>query len=183
MPGHAEVALLAPDVGQKDPTGEPLLHESKYPVFADPALVVPNHRSIYGGARHDRRREWGGEVALKYIDFRVTGDPAMARATVERALTERGFKISWTDDWSGVAERGNKVANVLVGALAQYFKVGLRLMSEGQAQTVVRIERLSSGWAGGFIGASRTNRNFSNLKSELGATFAGAGVLVDVSES
>ena len=121
-------------------------------------------------------------MAVKYIDFKVTGDPTMARATAERALTERKFKITWTDDWSGVAERGNKVANAIVGALAQYFKVGLRLMSEGPAETVVRIERLSSGWAGGVIGASRTNRNFANLKSELEATFGAAGVLVDVSE-
>ena len=121
-------------------------------------------------------------MASKYIDFKVTGDPAMARATAERALNDRKFKVSWTDDWSGVAERGNKVANVIAGALAQYFKVGLRLMSDGPEQTIVRVERLSSGWAGGAIGASRTTRNFSSLRSELEATFAGAGVLIDVNE-
>ena len=121
-------------------------------------------------------------MAVKYVDFKVTGDPTMARATAERALADRKFKITWTDDWSGVAERGNKVANLIVGALAQYFKVGLSLMSTGPTQTIVRVERLSSGWAGGAIGASRTTRNFSNLKSELEATFAQAGVLIDVNE-
>ncbi|HUE57971.1 MAG TPA: hypothetical protein VMO88_00175 [Acidimicrobiales bacterium] len=121
-------------------------------------------------------------MAVKYVDFKVTGDPTMARATAERALADRKFKITWTDDWSGLAERGNKVANLIVGALAQYFKVGLSLMSAGPTETIVRVERLSSGWAGGAIGASRTTRNFSNLKSELEATFAQAGVLIDVNE-
>jgi hypothetical protein len=121
-------------------------------------------------------------LAVKYVDFRVTGDPAMARATAERALTERKFKVSWQDEWSGTAERGNKVANVLAGALAQYFKVGVKLMSDSPEESTVRIERQSSGWTGGAIGASRTSRNMSNLKTELEATFGAAGVLVGVSE-
>ena len=28
-------------------------------------------------------------------------------------------------EWDGTAERGNKIANALAGALAQYFKVGV----------------------------------------------------------
>jgi hypothetical protein len=121
-------------------------------------------------------------VAVKYIDFKVTGDPARAKATAERALTARGFQVNWQDYWSGTAERGNRVANVLAGAFVQYFKVGLALRSAEPGHTIVRIERLSSGWAGGAIGASRTTKNIANLGAELDATFRGAGVLASTTE-
>jgi hypothetical protein len=42
----------------------------------------------------------------------------------------------------------------------------------------MRVERQSSGWMGGAIGASRTTKNLERLRDELGATFDGAGVLV-----
>jgi hypothetical protein len=122
------------------------------------------------------------DLAIQYVAFKVTGDPTTAREAVERALTDRKFKIRWRDDWSGVAERGNKVAYGFLGAFAQHFKVGVRLMSDGPAQTVVRIERLSSGWVGGAFGVSRTTKNMYSLKSDLEATFLTAGVLLGVTE-
>jgi hypothetical protein len=121
-------------------------------------------------------------MATKYIDFQVTGDPVTARATVEEALVARKFQVTWSDEWTGTAERGSKVANAIVGALAQYFKVGVRLMSAQPGQTTVRIERLSSGWMGGAIGASRTTKNFAALRAQLEATFSAAGVLMGVSD-
>src|ERR1022692_3835275 len=119
-------------------------------------------------------------MATKYIDFLVLGDPVKARATIEEALVARKFKVTWSDDWTATAERGSKVANALAGALAQYFKVGVRLMSAQPGETTIRIERQSSGWMGGAIGASRTNKNLTALRSELEAAFAGAGVLRNV---
>ena len=74
------------------------------------------------------------------------------------------------------------MANVLAGAFAQYFKVGLAVRSAEPGHTIVRIERLSSGWAGGAIGASRTTKNIANLGAELDATFRGAGVLASTTE-
>jgi hypothetical protein len=88
--------------------------------------------------------------------------------------------VTWTDEWSATAERGSKVANALAGAAAQYFKVGVRIMSAQPGETTIRIERQSSGWMGGAIGASRTTKNMSALQSELGTIFANAGVLRNV---
>jgi hypothetical protein len=115
-----------------------------------------------------------------YIDFVVTGDPGRAKATAEQALVSRKFRVNWDDDWTATAERGNKVANALAGAAAQYFKVGVRLMSHGDGNSIVRIERQNTGWMGGAIGASRTKKNFASLKDELSDTFTAAGVLVSV---
>ena len=122
-------------------------------------------------------------ASSKNIDFVVTGDPGRARATAEQALVSRKFRVEWHDDWTGTAERGSKTGNLLAGALAQYFKVGVRLMTGQPGQTVVRVEKQSSGWMGGAIGASRTTKNFESLKDELATVFSGAGVLVSVQTS
>lgn len=121
-------------------------------------------------------------MATKYIDFLVTGDPVAARVTAERALVARNFTLNWQDDWTATAEVGSKTASILVGAFSQYMKVGVRLMTAGPGETTVRIERQSSGWAGGAIGASRTNKSFASLRGELETIFSGAGVLRGVRE-
>ena len=118
------------------------------------------------------------------IDLVVTGDPARAKATAIAALEARKFRLKWTDEWSGTAEKGNKWLNLVAGALAQYFKVGVRIMSAPQpGQSIVRLEKQSSGWAGGAIGASRTKKNMTGLRDELAAAFQSAGVLVTVQEA
>lgn len=118
-----------------------------------------------------------------FVDLVINGDPARARATVGQELVSRGFRITWSDEWTGLAERGSVGANVVLGAAAQYFKVGLRVMSGAYpGQAIVRIEELSSGWMGGAIGAHRTATNFQRLRDDLWRTFYDAGVLVGVTE-
>ena len=122
-------------------------------------------------------------MAGTYVDFVVTGDPGTARTTVERALAQRKFRMTWLDDWTGIAERGSKVAYALLGAFAQYFKVGVRLMAAGPGETTVRIERQSSGLMGGAIGAARTSRNMQSLRTDLEAAFSSDGILRSVAET
>jgi hypothetical protein len=119
---------------------------------------------------------------VKYVDFALTGDPAAARDAAAQALGARKFEVAWTDEWTGLAERGSKVKNALLGAAAQYFKVGLRVMTGDAGGSVLRLERLSSGWMGGAIGAARTTNNMKKLRDELTQVFQGDGVLVGVTE-
>jgi hypothetical protein len=119
---------------------------------------------------------------IQGMEFTLRGDPSRAKAMVQQALESRKFTVHWEAEWSGTAERGNKVANALAGALAQYFKVGTRIMSAGDGNSIVRIERQSSGWMGGAIGAARTARNLEGLRHELSASFQSAGVLVLVNQ-
>src|SRR4051812_33941259 len=107
----------------------------------------------------------------KGYDFTLQGDPTHARATVQQALEARKFRVQWADDWTAVAERGNKVANAFAGAAAQYFKVGVAIRSADDGNSVLRVERQSSGWTGGAIGASRTTKNMEQLRQELESTF------------
>jgi hypothetical protein len=116
------------------------------------------------------------------VEFVLNGDPQRAKATAQQALEARKFSMSWSDDWTAVAERGNKVANALAGAFAQYFKVGVAVRSGVDGNSIVRLDKLNTGWMGGAIGAARTNKNLATLREELTATFQGAGVLVGVNE-
>jgi len=119
----------------------------------------------------------------KYVAFTVVGDAARARATVAAALGARKFKVNWSDEWNAVAERGNKVANALAGAAAQYMKVLVSLQQgEDPGHTVIRVEKGSSGAMGGAIGVSRTTKNLLTLRDQLSETFQSAGVLVGTSE-
>ena len=122
-------------------------------------------------------------MAGRYIDFLVTGDPAAARATAEQALLARNFRVVWHDDWNATAERGSQLANALAGAFAQYFRVGVSLMSSDPGETTVRVEQQTIGMLGGLVGMSRVRRNMATLRSELEATFQAAGVLRGVSEA
>jgi hypothetical protein len=119
-------------------------------------------------------------AALKGVEFMLEGDPTRARATLQEALEARKFRVTWADDWTGVAERGSKIANVFLGALAQYFKVGVSVRSGEDGRSIGRLDRLSSGWMGGAIGAARTRKNLERLRDDLQATFQSAGVLVGV---
>jgi hypothetical protein len=115
---------------------------------------------------------------MNAVEFIVAGDASRAKATVIEALQSRKFKLTWSGEWDAVAERGNKFANVLVGALAQYFKVGLVVRTGPDGNGVIRLDKSSKGYMGGAVGAHRTTKNFDALAADLEATFRTAGVLV-----
>ena len=117
---------------------------------------------------------------MKLVEFHIDGDATRAKATVVQALETRKFRFTWADEWSGVAERGSKIKNILLGAMAQYFKVGVAVMTAPEGHGVIRLEKSSTGWMGGALGASRTKKNFEGLKAELEQTFGQAGVLRSV---
>ena len=117
-------------------------------------------------------------ASVSAVEFFVTGDANRAKATVIEALESRKFRLTWSSDWDAVAERGNKVANVLAGAFAQYFKFTLMVRSGAEEQSVIRLDKAAKGYMGGAVGAHRTTKNFDALAADLEATFLAAGVLV-----
>lgn len=119
---------------------------------------------------------------MKYVDVSVRLDAPAARERAAQELATRKFTLAWQDEWYGVAERGSKVANVFLGALAQYFKVGIRLMAAPEGVTVVRFEKLASGWLGGWIGAMRADNQMRTLRDDFAAAFDSMGLLAGVSE-
>ena len=116
-------------------------------------------------------------------EFLVSGESDTARDLAADVLAERGFTLDWSDDWTARASKGNVVVNVLAGAFAQSYRLGLRVRSiegadGGPDQTIVRIETLGTGLAGGIWGAKKTRSFFHGLRDELAARFASDGRLV-----
>ena len=115
-----------------------------------------------------------GRTNGSYIEFFVTGDPVAARTTVEAALFEQQFQLTWRDDWNATAERGSKGANFLLGGLVKYLKLGMHIMSTGDDEVVVHLEADSSGtyvgqsaWVGESIGNHHMNDELVTLRAVL----------------
>jgi hypothetical protein len=117
---------------------------------------------------------------ITYLDFALLGDAAAAQQTATAALTHHKFKLTWADPYTATAERGSKVANALLGALAQYFKVGVRIAPGQPGYIVLRLERQSSGWMGGVIGAARTTKNMEKLRDGVTQYLTAQGVFAGV---
>ena len=129
------------------------------------------------------------QIKGPYLDFFVTGDPVAARTTVESALFEQQFQLTWQDDWNASAERGSKGANFLLGGMVKYLKLGMHIMSIADDQTVVRLEAESSGnyvgqsaWVGESIGKHQMNDELITLRSANESAFTSAGILRNVAE-
>jgi hypothetical protein len=119
---------------------------------------------------------------MKYVDVAVRLDAASAKQRAEQELASRKFRVKWENEWYAVAEKGNKIANAFLGAMAQYFKVGIRVMGADDGVTVVRFEKLASGWLGGGLGAMRVDRQMKSLRDEFAKAFEATGQLSGVSE-
>ncbi|MHB8512984.1 MAG: hypothetical protein ACYDCC_12480 [Actinomycetota bacterium] len=117
---------------------------------------------------------------LSQIDITVKGDPTSARNAAVEALQSLKFRLKWEGDWNATAERGNKVLNIFLGAIAQYFKVGLKIFSTAEGQTVVQLLRESRGTMGGAIGVMRTTKNMQKLQKDLTQKFTDSGILLGV---
>jgi len=120
---------------------------------------------------------------MRIVEIVVKGNSDSARAAANQALESRKFRLGWEDPWTATAERGNKTANALAGALAQYFKVGLKLMTGNPGEVVLRFEQQSTGTMGGLVGMRRSTKNMQSLRDELTTAFQEQGVLVSVNET
>ena len=119
---------------------------------------------------------------MRYVDFVLTGDPARARTTTVEALEAWQFRIAWTDEWTGSAEKGSRTANVLLGGFAQHYHFGLEVRSLEGERSLVRVKSFKSGWWGGLLGVMKTKKRLRKVRERLEAAFSGAGVLVSVTD-
>ena len=122
-----------------------------------------------------------------YADFVIQGDPESVRSIGDQVIRGAGFTITWVDHATGNAQRGSLPLTILLGAFVgkkrQLVKVGLAVFAGPQPGTaVVRLTRVSSGWVGGAIGASRNNKIFGELVGDLGTQFGQAGTLLGVNQ-
>lgn len=119
---------------------------------------------------------------MQYVDVAVRLDAPAARDRAAQELAARGFTVKWNDEWSATASKGSQVANAFLGVLAQYLKFGLRVMAGEAEVTVVRFEKLSSGWMGGYLGMRKTDKQLKSVRDDFARAFDSVGLLAGVSE-
>ncbi len=110
-------------------------------------------------------------------DISVAGVPDLARDTAAAALAARGFTLTWSDPWTGLASKGSRGKQMVFGAFAMHFEVGITVFAVDGA-TVVRLTRPSTRVTGGLAGRARARKLFSTLTAELVEVFRANGVLL-----
>jgi hypothetical protein len=111
------------------------------------------------------------------VDIAVAGDPARARDTIAGALAARGFALSWSDDWNGLATRGSKTKQVFLGTFALYLEVAVSVFV-ANGNVIVRLSRPSTGMTGGLAGRAKARNQFASLTTEVTEVFRANGVLL-----
>src|SRR5437879_4148421 len=119
---------------------------------------------------------------MKSVEIGIRADAPASRAMASQLLEANKFRLTWHDEWTATAERGSKVGNALGGAFAQYFKVGLRVLSGGEGEMIIRFEQQSSGWMGGALGARRTTKNMEWLRDNMSSWLQQQGMFLWVRE-
>jgi len=118
-------------------------------------------------------------LGTKYADIAVKMSTENVQNLVQHAFMANGFEVQWEGATKGKAEKGSKGANVLLGALAQYYGIDFEIYPAANASTL-RLHKANTGWAGGVWGASKVEKQFNELSDQLANWFRGQGVLLNV---
>ncbi len=116
---------------------------------------------------------------VKYSDIAVRGTVENVQSLVQQALVGNGFQVKWEGPTKGTAERGSKGANLMLGALSQYYRVDFEIYPMASGATL-RLLKGNTGMAGGLLGMSKVNKQFVQLSDTLASWFNQQGVLEGV---
>jgi hypothetical protein len=119
-------------------------------------------------------------MASNEIGF--TGDLAAGKRVIDDVLSRQGYKIQYSSQTSGIAERGSKLASGIAGPFAGkknvYVKLGLSLQEiSGGYSLYITDEASGLGKALTFTGGA-TNKVIEDILDEVRTALRYAGILV-----
>jgi len=112
-----------------------------------------------------------------YADISVKASVENVQNLVQHAFAANGFEVKWENATKGKAEKGSKGANLMLGALAQYYGIEFEIFPHTGASTL-RLLKANSGWAGGYLGARKVEKQFDQLSDTLAGWFRQQGALL-----
>ena len=116
-----------------------------------------------------------------YTDIAVKSAVQNVQNLVQHAFAANGFEVKWENATKGLAEKGSKGVNLMLGALAQYYGIEFEIYPQAQAEAAtLRLHKANTGWAGGYLGARKVEKQFEQLSDTLAAWFGQQGVLQGV---
>src|SRR2546427_9775740 len=101
-------------------------------------------------------------MGTKYTDIQVKGSVENVQNLVQHAFGANGFQIKWDGPTKGKAEKGSKGANLMLGALSQYYGVDFEIAPSPNG-AVLRLVKSNTGWAGGSLGARKGGKRFHEV--------------------
>ena len=115
----------------------------------------------------------------QYADIAVKAPVANVQNLVQHAFSASGFEVRWESATKGKAEKGSKGANIMLGALAQYYGIDFEIYPAENAATL-RLLKANTGWAGGYLGARKVEKQFDQLSNTIATWFGQQGVLLGI---
>ena len=116
---------------------------------------------------------------MKGYCFSLSGDPAAARDIVYKVITDQGFTLTRTDEWSAGAERGSSGKSVIFGAFAgkkgRHVKLQIKCETNPEG-SVITLTEGASGLSGGLIGRNQANDIYKGVYDSIAAAFQSAGI-------
>src|SRR2546429_7451627 len=91
-------------------------------------------------------------MGTKYTDIQVKGAVENVQNLVQHAFGANGFKVHWDGPTKGKAEKSSKGANLMLGALSQYYGVDFQIATNPNGPVLPLVES-NTGSAGGDLGA------------------------------
>src|SRR3989442_4513537 len=102
-------------------------------------------------------------MGTKYTDIQVKGSVENVQNLVQHAFGANGFQIKWDGPTKGKAEKGSKGANLMLGALSQYYGVDFEIAPNPNG-AVLRLVKSNTGWAGGSPGPRKVEKEVPQLR-------------------
>src|SRR5262245_33283430 len=90
------------------------------------------------------------------FSIRTGVDPETAFKTARRTAKDQGFTVRNVGDWEFVAQRGNLIASIFVGAFIAYCDFHVFVEENEKGAVEISIQRNTPWWTGA-IGVHRVN--------------------------
>src|SRR2546425_3122989 len=107
-------------------------------------------------------------MGTKYTDIQVKGAVENVQNLVQHAFGANGFQVQWDGPTKGKAEKGSKGANLMLGALSQYYGVDFEIAPNPNG-AVLRLVKSNTGWAGGYPRAPKGEKQLQQLRGTMAA--------------
>src|SRR5216683_1933411 len=101
-------------------------------------------------------------TVTSYSEISVNGPVDNIQNLVQQAFFSNGFSVKWDSPGRGKAEKGSRVANLMVGALAQHYSVDFETLPTAEGG-ILRPHKGNTGLIGGLIGVEKVNKEFNQM--------------------
>jgi hypothetical protein len=115
-------------------------------------------------------------------DLVLAGEAGQHRDLLRQLLTSQGWVVQWdAGGWSGRATKGNKTANFIFGAFAQFHELRFNFVTVQDHSTGLTVFRSGDGCMGGLYGMYKVKRSFKETSALVEGHFAASGKLLSSS--